>query len=354
MSDQSSKEAISPTNTDALLESYLDSFSALVKAQSIESSDGSSYPWAWEYVGGESEFTLVVSVMIHGNEVGPLEGLLDIIDGLESGKIKFCGRLICLIGNPEAARLGKRFVEVDLNRVFEKEDLDPHAEAVVTPHENKRAQELLPYLDRADLYVDFHQTILDSAQSFYITPWSKSAWQWMRLMGGAKVWVTRNPQQNSGGFKCADEYVRQRGKPSIALELGALGFSSKARSGVWKSLNRAMKGINQIVQGESLEALVENEPDLTFYQTSYRCPFDRPELILKDGLVNFTSVQQGESLSASEDSDDALIAPQTGMILFPKYPLRDENGNALQPLPKEIYRIVSELDGHPLELWENK
>ena len=366
MSELLALESTSENQQD-LLASYLDTFTSLVNEQSQTSQDELAYPWAWRHVGGESDFHLVVSIMIHGNEVGPLEGLLDVIDGLLSGKIKFMGTFTCFIGNPEAARLNKRFIDIDLNRVFERTVLTepPKKEnskqtletdlsvEVAIPHEVSRAQTLMDLLDQADLYIDFHQTILDSTQSFYICPWSKITWQWMRIMGGAKVWVTRDPKHNSGGFKCADEYVRQRGIPSIALELGVLGFSARARAGVWKSLNRAFKSINRLKETDlTLDNLAEGEPDLTFYRTSFRAPFSNARLCLTDGLVNFQPVTQGQVLSDEKEGELLIVAPESGVILFPKYPTRNDEGVAKNPLPKELYRIVVELEEHPLTLWE--
>ena len=208
-------------------------------------------------------------------------------------------------------------------------------------------------------------------------------------MGSAKVWVTRHPLFGGGGLKCADEYVRQQGKASLALELGAAGFSSKARAGVWKSLNRAFTAINKFNEKLpqessldleiknanresevslkeasnsseanteehsliSLESLAADEPDLTFYETSYRCSFDKPDYTLKTGLVNFQTVEQNEQIS--EGNSPVLLAPKAGAILFPKYPQRDERGQAIDPRPKELYRIVSPLSEHPKELWSD-
>ena len=331
--------------TPSLLDQYLKTFGEFVDQQSIDVKDQLNYKWAWAYDGGHSSFQVVVTVMIHGNEVGPLEGLLDIMDALQSGKLSYSGKFLCVIGNPEAAQSNQRFIDKDLNRVFE----DGLSEQQL--HEVQRAQEIMPLLQRADLYIDFHQTILDSMQPFYICPFNQESWYWMRVMGGAKVWVTRHPQRGGGGLKCADEYVRQRGKASIALELGALGFSAKARAGVWKSLSRAFSAINRLeTEGQELKHFAENEPDLQFYETDYRCQFTDPRMKLREGLINFQAISEHEVLSNLE-ADPMIHAPKEGYILFPKYPNRDQEGLACSPRPKELYRIITPLAEHPLELW---
>ena len=361
-----------PPYTSAELEEQLERFQNLVQQLSSDERVALDYEWAWRFKGGESGLHLGASVMIHGNEVGPLVGLLDIMESLASGRLSFPGTFTCFIGNPEAARLQRRFVDIDLNRVFEVSSLE---EGEVIPHEVRRAQKLIKLLNSFDLYIDFHQTILDSAQPFYISPWSEEAWRWMRLMGGAKVWVTRDPSRGGGGLKCADEYVRRRGQPSVALELGALGFSAQARSGVWRSLSRALNAINELSQGTSdLMSLAESQPELTFYETRTRYPFDDAALTLKPGWVNFSPVRRGALLTedssgpdiavevpsehaadhethADEASPLARYASESGALLFPKYPPRDDQGRALDPRPAELCRIVTPLKGHPLDLW---
>ena len=46
-----------------------------------------------------------------------------------------------------------------------------------------------------------------------------------------------------------------------------------------------------------------------------------------------------------------LISPKDGYILFPKYPVRNANDEAILPLPSEIYVIANSIQEHPLE-WE--
>lgn len=300
--------------------------------------------WVWHYDGGAYQFHVGASVMIHGNEVGPLSGVLAIIQALHQQTLNFGGQFTCFIGNVEASLQNKRFLDEDLNRVF---TVLNHP----CTHEQKRAQQLLPLLDSFDLYVDFHQTILDVKKPFYICPWQADTWSWMRIMEGAKDWITRHPSHQSGGFLCADEYVRQQGKVSCALELGALGFSSAAHEGVYRSLTRVYEALDQMHLADgNLQEMAAQYDDLSFYQTTHRIKFDDPYLQLRSGLLNFDQVQAGDVLS-STDSSKPLIAPADGAILFPKYPPRDEDGRVTISMPKEIYRIVSPLAHHPKDVW---
>ncbi|MGE8457742.1 MAG: succinylglutamate desuccinylase, partial [Pseudomonas alloputida] len=61
---------------------------------------------------------LLLSAGIHGNETAPIELLERLLHGVANGKIKPRARVLFLFGNPAAIRKGERFVEQDINRLF--------------------------------------------------------------------------------------------------------------------------------------------------------------------------------------------------------------------------------------------
>ncbi len=299
------------------------------------------YRWAHHHDGGQHPFHVVFGCMVHGNEFGSLPAALQLVEALTSGTLNYGGRVTVFIGNPEAARENRRYLEADLNRVF----LDTGE----SRHEDRRAQALMPILNDADLLVDFHQTILDTASPFYVFPWQKQGWQWARATKVTDVWVTRDPSVGfSAGTRCTDEYVAARGKPGVTLELSRKGFSDSAEVLCWASMVGTLEAADELARGVSIETQAERLPDFKFLTTGYREPFDDPEKALAPGLVNFQSVAQGQALHA--EGSPAMHAPFDGFTLFPKYPAR-ENGRAIAPWPGEIYRLVTPMTKHPLTLW---
>ena len=318
------------------LKRHLDQFKDLSSPGPYE------YDWVFHHDGGQYRKHIVFGIMVHGNEFGSLPGALKVIGALHRGELKFGGQVTFFVGNPEAGLANQRFLEADLNRVFLAMDDDTH--------EVRRAQKLMPILDDCDVFIDFHQTILETKQPFYIFPWNPTGWHWARTLGAARVWVTRHPGQAfSTGTRCADEYVRLQEKPGLTIELSEKGFNPQADAITTQAIVDALNTINRIQSGEAnLEAFATKNPDLDFYHTVHREKFTTPDLQLRDGLVNFLGVQPGESLSAT--GRPSLIAPQGGMLLFPKYPPRTE-GLATHPIPKEIYRIIEQLPEHPAKLY---
>jgi succinylglutamate desuccinylase len=318
------------------LQSYLDRFEAL------RPDGGFAYRYAASFGEGAFSLHLVIGSMIHGDECGSLPGVLRVMEDLASGALRFGGRITFFVGNPEAGLRDVRFLEDDLNRVFLPDPPDNH--------EGRRARELKPILDAADVFLDLHQTILATEQPFYIAPFQVSGWHWARAVQGARVWVTRHPAQAfSAGTCCADEYVRLRGLPGLTLELSEKGFGHGGEQRAEAAVRRALALGQAVGSGEStLEAAVGSLDELVFLETVHREAFRSDALALRPGLINFREVVAGELLSAPGTPE--LRAPASGMVLFPKYP-PVVDGAYKKPLPGEIYRIVCPLPAHPTVLY---
>jgi len=299
------------------------------------------YRWCHHEDGGRHPLHVVFGVMVHGNEFGSLPAVVRMVKSLQSGEVTFGGKVSIFIGNPEAAQENLRYLEADLNRVF----LDTGQNR----HEDRRAQQIIPILDAADVLIDFHQTILETTCPFYIFPWHRSGWQWARAIHSTDVWVTRNPKQGfSAGSKCTDEYVTDRGKPGMTVELSQKGFSTEAEHLCWNTMLDTLRVAEEVGLGQSIDALAQQQNELSFVETTFTERFDDPMKALVPGLVNFRTVQAGQALHAP--NSPPLIAPKSGSILFPKYPQR-EDGQAVAPWPGEIYRIVAPMNEHPMVLW---
>tara|TARA_B100000575_G_scaffold155892_1_gene124419 strand:+ start:318 stop:1316 length:999 start_codon:yes stop_codon:yes gene_type:complete len=300
-----------------------------------------NYGWVHQHDGKHHGLHVAFGCMVHGNEFGSLPAALRLIAALRSGAVTFGGKVTVFIGNPEAALENRRYLEADLNRAFLPSSGDTH--------EARRAQELMPILDAADVLIDFHQTILDTAYPFYISAWNPQAWHWARATQATPLWVTRNPTtQFSSGTKCTDEYVCDRGRPGMTLELSEKGFSADAEDLCWTAMCNALRVADAVSAGAPIETLASSQPDFQFMTTVYAEPFDTPAKMLRSGLVNFQKVEAGEPLHA--EGTPPMIAPRDGALLFPKYPTR-ESDLAVAPWPNEVYRLIVPMGVHPTQRW---
>ena len=317
--------------------------SLLTRFRSLDSSGPFDYEWCFHHDGGARGTHVVVGSIVHGNEVGSLPAIVEVAERLAAGDIDYGGRITFFLGNPEASRENVRFLESDLNRVFTDTPPDDH--------EGARSLELKPILRTADMFLDLHQTIEPTESAFYTFPFNRDDWHWARMIGNAPIWSTRAPDASfSANTCCVDEFVRGLDKPGLTLELGQKGFSEESTDRTMSVLQRLLSATSDWDGGmASIEALAQEQPDFSFVETAYAHPFSDRALRLRDGLSNLIPVQSGETLSAP--GSPTIEAPIDGLLMFPKYPGYDAEGQAIGKLPNELFRIVTAMDEHPIERW---
>ena len=301
----------------------------------------------YQYDGGKSAYTIHISGIIHGNEIGSLPAIVQVIEHLEQKILSFGGKINITLGNLEASRLNQRFMDADLNRLFLKDQPTEHVET----HEGKRARALMPLLEECNMILDLHQTMRPSAMPFYIFPNTPTAIAIAEAIGGTTAYIDATPNNDAPTYQCADEFVWRQGKPALTLELGEAGFHQPAE----KTSTTAIENLVNLFETLRTQNLLTapNEPNLltairmhrmeslSWYTTVHREPYTSQALQLRPDLINFHPITKGERLSA--EGTPAIFAPYDGRLLFPKYPKRDPQGNICETLPKEIYRIIQEV-----------
>ena len=105
----------------------IDFLKDVIKKNKFKNKGGVTKRFSWRYLAeGVLECiphnyyrnSIVISVGIHGNETAPIEILDKIVSDLFSEKIILNEHVLFILGNPEAIREGKRFIDYDLNRMF--------------------------------------------------------------------------------------------------------------------------------------------------------------------------------------------------------------------------------------------
>ena len=274
------------------------------------------YPWVHVHDGKLHTTRLVIGGLVHGDEVGSLPAMLRVIDGLKSGLLRFGGKVVLFLGNPEAARQGRRFIDHDLNRLFTDAE-----EPRDTGHEQSRAKELMPLLQGCDLMIDLHQTSLPPRTPFWIQDFSIPAWRWTRALGISNRFVTSWPDSGSectSPLGTTDEYVTQRGGLGLTLELGQQGFHADAETWAYSAMCRAMHLLDAEHRGASTFKDALPQARTKIYCVSHRQAYTDPSIALRPGLVNFQAVHAGELLTKT--SSAPVYAPKDGLLLFPAYP----------------------------------
>lgn len=268
---------------------------------------------------------LVMGVITHGNEFGTLPAVLRLQEELLTSSVPQSFRVTLLLGNPDAALKNCRFIDEDLNRVM---TFDRPADNL----ERRRAEELRPVLDSADLFLDIHQTQKPTESPFWTMPWEGNLGLWARALGGASAGLTRHPGgQFSQGKCCLDEYVRLRGKIGITVEVGERGEDEAQENLAYQIMRRAVDVQGRLVFGAQLLDMAEEMPQIDWHATADVVPAASAEHRLRPGIHNFAQVKKGDLLSPTGSPE--IRASDDGRILFPKYPAPSD------PPPPELFRL---------------
>lgn len=105
----------------------IDFLKNVIKKNGYQNKRGVTKSFSWEYLAegvleciphNSYKNSIVISAGIHGNETAPIEIVDKIISDLFSEKIILNEHVLFILGNPEAIRKGKRYIDYDLNRMF--------------------------------------------------------------------------------------------------------------------------------------------------------------------------------------------------------------------------------------------
>ncbi|MCB9675492.1 MAG: succinylglutamate desuccinylase/aspartoacylase family protein [Alphaproteobacteria bacterium] len=292
-------------------------------------------PWTHVHPSSRDGTHVVLGFLVHGNEYGSLPAAVRLIERLRAGSLAWTGPVTLFLGNVPAARAERRFVDFDLNRAWSFVDGAAGAE-------HDRARELRPLLDRADLFLDLHQTLLETEHAFWTFPWNPVFGHWARVLGAAPAGITRPADQvfASAALKCIDEYVRDRGLPGFTIELGQKGFDAAQDENALAMIVKLLETQERIDRGETtLAAESERGASIRWFQTAVQEEWGAPERRLRPGLVSWTPVHAGEDLAAA--GSPPIVVPVDGVLLFPKYPAPGE------PPPPHLFHLAVEMSDDP-------
>ncbi len=271
---------------------------------------------------------LTLQAVTHGNEVGGISALLELLKLMECQLVRPEMVLGFSLGNYQASLANRRFLEADLNRSFGTKDLNSL--------EAKRSLELMPLLASTDYFLDFHQTIEKSLQPFFIFPYAPASFAFARASHPEIPIVTHWGKPFSLDGMCTDEYVNHTGGVGITIELGQKGFENYQTS---IGLHAALGAI-RYVQAMLLQEVLTTDSSGPLYTWKVIEQFEEG-MDLHEGLYNFQPVIKGQVLGVH--GDKPLLCRESGWLLFPKY-----QRDAGAPRPKEIYRVAKAIEVHEL------
>lgn len=266
---------------------------------------------------------LVLSAGIHGNETAPIELLDRLLQAIASGQLLPRARILFLLGNPEAMRRGERFVEQDINRLFDgRHEQSSGFEALRANELERFAAAFFSKEGRARLHYDLHTAIRGSKiEQFALYPYvegrehSRGELARLRAAGIDAVLLQRKT-----GITFSSYTYARLGAEAFTLELG------KARPfGQNDSVNLDLleKRLRELV--ENCEPQTDSLDGMQLFAVSREVikHSDAFKLHLPADIENFTELAPGFLLAEDIAGTRWLVEEQGARIIFPNPKVRN-------------------------------
>ncbi|MDB6144511.1 MAG: astE [Pseudomonas sp.] len=262
---------------------------------------------------------LLLSAGIHGNETAPIELLDQLIHDIARGDLKPRARILFLFGNPEAMRRGERYIEQDVNRLFNgRHEQTSGFEALRACELERLADSFFNLPDRYRVHYDLHTAIRGSKiEQFALYPWKEgrqhSRRELARLRAAGMEAVLL---QNKSSIVFSSYTYDKLGAESFTLELGkARPFGQNQQV----NLTLLQARLTQMIEGTepSLDDLPLDGLQLFSVAREIIKHSDAFRLNLPADVENFSELDQGFVLANDLADTRWVVEEQGARIIFP-------------------------------------
>lgn len=266
----------------------------------------------------DSGLDLLLSAGVHGNETAPIELLDTLVQAIARGQLIPRARILFLLGNPEAMRRGVRYIERDVNRLFNgRHDAVSGNEALRACELERLATTFFSLPQRTRLHYDLHTAIRGSRiEQFALYPWKQgrehSRQELVRLQaaGMRAVLLQNKPSITFSAFT-----YEQLDAEAFTLELGkARPFGHNAEV----DLSRLEASLRHLIEGVETD-LEQPLDELALFSVSREIikHTDAFRLHLDDDIENFTELAPGYLLAEDGREQRWVVEEQGARIIFP-------------------------------------
>lgn len=280
---------------------------------------------------GESNKDIVLSCAVHGNETAPIELCNDLIKRLLTEDIQANQRVMFLIGNPQAIKLNRRFVDENLNRLFN----GGHASGDSQNPERIRAKALEQYVERFYLdqtaenekrnetsprqriHYDLHTAIRASKhEKFAIYPYcpeQKYSSEQIMFLAGAGIDTILFHNEPTTTFSYFSSHHFQA--DAFTVELGKVYPMGQNDMSRFTQLTDRLIGL---ITADDLPILPLDMDVVNLYQVARSINKHVEDFCFSfsDDVENFTAFQQGDVL-ATEGGQAVIVEHAMEAIVFP-------------------------------------
>ncbi|CAD5108588.1 succinylglutamate desuccinylase [Zestomonas carbonaria] len=289
----------------------------------------------------DSGLDLLLSAGIHGNETAPIELLDRLLHDIARGDLKPRARLLFLFGNPEAMRRGERYVEQDINRLFNgRHEQTSGTEALRAGELERLAANFFAKPERTRLHYDLHTAIRGSKiEQFALYPWAEgrrhSALELARLHAAGIEAVLL---QSKASITFSAYTYASLGAEAFTLELGKarpFGHNQAVNLDLLEARLRALiDGSEPATEPSPLDGLQLFAVAREVIKRS-----DAFQLHLPKDIENFSELPQGYLLAEDIAGTRWVVDEQDARIIFPNPKVQNGLRAAIIIVPADAERL---------------
>jgi len=264
---------------------------------------------------------IIVSSGVHGNETAPIEVLNKLVSELIDGEWELACPVLLILGNPPAMVAGKRFLEVNLNRLFDgahgRSEYEGLAEAARAQELEEACRQFAMANPQALYHYDLHTAIRPShRERFALYPFVESRTvpvDQCDFMLEAEVETLLLQHKAGTTFSSFSSSLLKA--ESFTVELGKVrpfGQNDLGRfSGIRDALRRRFRGQTAPAPQPPFDHLTVFEVVHEILNTGKNFRFHIP-----DDVANFTEYQPG-TVIWEDDETSYRVGHSPEAIIFP-------------------------------------
>ena len=279
--------------------------------------------------GSQNAATVICIGGIHGNERAGVSALVKVLKTIEKERIPFLGNFYALSGNTTALKENKRYIDVDLNRIWTQESFKEKNENLVLEFiERDRIyttiKEIVSNNDGPFYFIDLHTTSADTAPFITISDSLNNR----KFSSHFSIPTILGIEEYLEGPLLT--YINEFGHVALGFEAGQHykeASVDNCEAFVWLALKAsgcvAKSEVKKLDYYQHILSLYKEHQD--FYEINYLYKIAKNEdFKMLPGFSNFESIVKNQELA--ESNSIKVKAQHSGKIFMPLYQSQGDDG----------------------------
>lgn len=301
-----------------------------------------------DYSRGVDGPLVLITGGLHGNEPAGVRAISIVLSALRAAQLPLRGRVVGFAGNLAALKIGERYLDRDLNRMWSTQELEaaepPSAAREVHARSELASliQEELSSEEGAAVFLDLHSTSAGGSPFSIIG----DTLQNRRIAFALPVPVILGLEENVEGALLG--YFGERGHVAVGFEGGQHADPQTVShhvAAIWLTLVSAGCLLAQEVPElathfDSLRTAGRGHPGVVEMRHRHHVEAGSC-FVMRPGFANFDAVSRGQLLAQDEHGE--VVSPEAGFVLLPLYQGQGQDGFFIGREVRRLWLRVSSL-----------